>query len=261
MRIPFRGSALSLIIVGVLGLSGCSGGESFDLSDPEGIACDSVQSATAKLDELARDDISPGKRNGLERDLGIDFDDRDALQAATAALKRRAKDCQASPNEEVNEAEPEETPTASEPSEPTTEEEPTIIAGKSNLVGWDELPDVAFDRIDQYSSEVGFTADDARTWASATLPSGKLADARVVLVFGLPDTTDSEARSLADVNKKTEVVRVTSCTSIAGRGCPENQVRVMLAPLSIGEDGTVIGLRRGAGIVLAGNFPLITYTM
>jgi len=255
-RIPTRGSvALTLLLAGVLGLSGCAGGSSIDLSSADTArhtACDQVQTAVDKLVELVNED-SPGKRNRLERELNVDVNDDAQLDAAMAALNERAERC--ARIDKKSKDEPEQTPS---PSASPSDEAP-VADPVSDVVGWDQVPPGTFRRIKEHRSELGFTADDARTWAVATLPSGDLADARVVLIFGLPDTTDAKARSLVEVPSETPVVRVESCTDIDGDACAEDMVRVILAPLVI-EDGVVTGKKAGAGVVLKGNFPLITYT-
>lgn len=264
-RIATRGSVALTALALALGLAGCSSEGDIDLSSPGAIrnaACEDIQSSVDKLTELVDENTSPGKRNRLERELNVDVNDKGQLDDAMAALNERAEACgdNDSETEPSSTTSPSESSSSSPSSTPTTDPDDTpTVEVTSGIVGWDQLPSEARQRVKEHRSEIRFTAEDTRTWAVTTLPSGNLADARVVLVFGLPDVTDAEARDLADVKRRTEVVRVDTCTDIVGQGCVENEIRVILAPLVL-EDGVVKGIKRGSGVMLNGNFPLITYT-
>lgn len=248
---------LAFVVLAAVGLTGCGGGASWDLSTPEKarqIPCTQVSDAIAAVNDLLDED-APGKRNSAARKLNLDPDNKGQTEQMLGALKERAETCKeedtppAEPSESAN---PTETPTSS------TEPMPSSIVGWDNIV--ENPPNGLEDSITAHEATIGFNFDDVNTWAKTKLPSGDFVDARIVLVFNKPELSEADARRKASISKPVPVLHVKACQDVAGEGCSSGKaVRVVLAPLNL-EDGKVTSLRVGAGVVLTEGFPLITFT-
>lgn len=233
----FKRFCALVALVTVVSLTGCASPATTTNADPAAVACNKVagelQAAQADATRLAG---TPGEQAAKDR---------------AAALKQRMDACAAtSAASPTATATPSVSPSATPTATPSTTPSATPTATQSDFlsptdyVGWDQVvtwpPAGLQASIDDHKALLGYSWSDVQKWAKIKV-NGKVADARVILVFG-QDLTVNAAQQAANIKADVPVVKVVACKAITGT-CPSTGVSVVLAPL--GPNGSPDIVRKG----------------
>ncbi len=275
-----RGLVVSVVAVALAGCSTNDNGsvDPFELTlgDMSRVACDTAGDARSALTDALNAPEESGQRNVAD-DWGLDPSSEEDIKQAIKELDERIEVCDNEPSDASESPEPSSEETATSPdvveSEDETEtddqstDEPVYDNPYPDIVGWDqfvaETPYGLQKSIGDNADGLGFGWSDIETWSEARMPDGNLVNARVNVVFGDSNLTNSEVRDITSTLPQVPVVRAARCfvnLKTDREVCPKAGKRVVLILAPVAMDGdTVLGLKPESGVMLKSGLPPITY--
>lgn len=271
-----RGLVVSVV---ALVLAGCSVNDDgsiepikLTLGDMSRVACDTAGDARNALTDALNAPEESGQRNVVD-DWGLDPSSEKDINQAIKELDERVEICDNEPSDASDSPEPSSEETASSPDVVESDnetDEPVYDNPYPDIVGWDQFvadtPDGLQQSIGDNADDIGFGWSNIVRWSKMRMPDGNLINARVNVVFGTSNLTDSEVRDVTNTLPQVPVVRATRCYDDLKNDrkvCPEpvDRVALILAPVGKYEkDGKmVIGLKPESGVMLKEGLPPVTY--